>query len=334
MLPLYVTQEQLQRSLDVPLRRRPEQILRGLGSASRTAEGELERIFYPQVDTREFWHIGFNSRSCRPTLFLQEHELVELDSLTVDGTTVAKANLVLRPQNGPPFNRVELTDDANVRPGQRDVVIVGTYGHRDDEAQAATLAAGINSSTITVDVTAAPTIGVGTLLRVTDERMLVTARAMLDTSDTLQANLTESVADVTVPVSNGTTFAVDELIRLNEERMLVTDIDGNDLIVRRAADGSTLAAHTSGAGVDALRRLTVERGALGTTAAAHSLNDPVQEQQYPDALVAYVLPLGQSLVLQEFAGQTQATESEAGRTVVEMQRERAKRELGRPFLVR
>lgn len=328
-----MTREALQRSLDVPLRRRPAQVLRDLGSASRTAEGELDRIFYPQVDTREFRRIGYSRRECRPVLFLGRHELVELDSLTVDGTAVAAGDLVLRPQTGPPFNRVEFTEDADIRAGLYDVDVAGTFGHRTDELDVATLDGGIDASTTTVDVTSAPEVGTGSLIRVGDERMVVADVSMADTGQTLQADLASSVAAVTVTVVDGSEFQVDELIRIGSERMLVTDIDANDLIVRRAADGSTLAGHSSGAGVDALRRLTVERGALGTTAATHTTGDTVRLQEYPEPLVAYVLALGQSIVLQEFAGQTQETAGRGLSTVLDSARDRAMRDLGRPFLV-
>jgi len=51
--------------------------------------------------------------------------------------------------------------------------------------------------------------------------------------------------------------------------MRVDDIAGNTLVVTRAWDGSTIAAHSVGATVYAPRMLTVQRAALGTTAATH-----------------------------------------------------------------
>jgi hypothetical protein len=52
--------------------------------------------------------------------------------------------------------------------------------------------------------------------------------------------------------------------------MRVDEIAGNALVVTRAWDGSTIAAHAVGASIYAPRTLTVVRGALGTTAATHS----------------------------------------------------------------
>src|SRR3546814_20587325 len=70
-------------------------------------------------------------------------------------------------------------------------------------------------------------------------------------------------------VTDGTLFFVGELILIDSERMRIVDITGNNLTVVRAYDGSTLAAPSLGADVYVYRSLTVERGALGTTAATH-----------------------------------------------------------------
>ena len=63
--------------------------------------------------------------------------------------------------------------------------------------------------------------------------------------------------------------------------MLVEDISGNNLTVKRAWDGSPIAAHTAGAVIYAPRTLTVTRGALGTTAATHSSGATVQRWDPP-----------------------------------------------------
>jgi hypothetical protein len=100
--------------------------------------------------------------------------------------------------------------------------------------------------------------------------MIVTERQQLDTGQTLgTGGLTNQNNAVTVPVQSGTAFAAGETILIDAERMLVEDIAGNNLIVRRAWDGSTIAAHTAGATIYAPRTLVVQRGALGTTADTH-----------------------------------------------------------------
>jgi hypothetical protein len=76
-------------------------------------------------------------------------------------------------------------------------------------------------------------------------------------------------------------FAAGETILIDGERMRVDDIAGNTLVVTRAWDGSTIAAHSVGATIYAPRTLTVERGALGTTAATHSSSAAVYRWDAP-----------------------------------------------------
>ena len=65
---------------------------------------------------------------------------------------------------------------------------------------------------------------------------------MLATGQTLQApGLTDRANAETVPVTNGAAIAVGETILIDAERMLTVDIAGNNLIVKRGFDGSTLA---------------------------------------------------------------------------------------------
>ena len=120
---------------------------------------------------------------------------------------------------------------------------------------------------------AAAIIGVGQIIKVDSERMLVTAKTMIDTGVNIDAadSLTASAADVSITMSTTTSApVVDEVILIDSERMLVVDVAGSVLTVKRAWDGSVLAAHAAAADIYASRRLTVIRGALGTTAATHA----------------------------------------------------------------
>ena len=111
--------------------------------------------------------------------------------------------------------------------------------------------------------------------------MIVTDRAQLTTGQTLGADLTNQNNGTLVQIQNGTQAAAGEVILINSEKMLVEDIAGNTLIVRRAWDGSTIAAHTAGAPIYAPRTLTVTRGALGTTADSHGSGSTVYAWRPP-----------------------------------------------------
>lgn len=275
--PWYATREEVARTLDVKVTARSNaQIDRALAAASRSVEGLCHRRFYPETATRYFnWPNAQRARSWR--LWLDDSELISVTTLSSGGTTISASDFFLEPnRTGPPYRSIELDLDSSAAWGggdthQRDITITGLWGYRNDETTAGTLAEALDASETAVDVDGdtAAAVGVGSVLRVDSERFLVTGRAQLDTGQNLGADLTATANGVTVAVTDGTAYAVDEVLLIDSERMLIVDIAGNNLTVKRAWDGSVLAAHTTGADIYAARTLTVERGALGTTAATH-----------------------------------------------------------------
>lgn len=287
----YATREDVQRALDVKLTaRNARQIDRALESASRDIEDALcHRRFYPVQATRSFdWPGSQNRPSWR--LWLDDQELISLTSISSGGTAISPADLVLYPQAGPPYNRVETNLGSNAAWGggsthQRDIQITGLFGYRNTETTVGALTAAVTTTTATtvsVNGPAAAELGVGSVLRVDSERMLVTNRSMADTGQNLGgAGLTAQQNSVTVTVTDGTAFSIDETLLIESERMLIVDIAGNSLTVKRAWDGSVLAAHAAGVDIYAPRTLTVTRGALGTTAATHSSSSTVTRWDPP-----------------------------------------------------
>ncbi|MFG3510246.1 hypothetical protein ACGF5F_32640 [Streptomyces sp. NPDC047821] len=275
----YCTREDVQRALDVKeTARNARQIDRAIEGASRSVETLCHRRFYPVVATRYWdWPDGRTSRPWR--LWLDDNELISVTTITSGGTTIPSTDFFLEPvRSGPPYNRVEIDLDSSAAFGggathQRSIAITGLYGYRNDETAVGALAEALDASEASIDITGAASaeLGVGSVLRVDSERMIVTGRSMLDTGQNLGgAGLTAQANSVTVAVTDGTAYAIDEVILVDSERMLIVDIAGNSLTVRRAWDGSVLAAHTAGTDIYAPRTLTVTRGALGTTAATHT----------------------------------------------------------------
>lgn len=302
MLPWYVSADKVARALDSKETARNQiEIERAVSAASRSVDGDLLRRFYPEVATYSF----ARPAGCGRVLFLDNEidvDLVSLGTLTVDGAAVAADDFDLLPADGPPFSRIEFGTSVSFGSTRRPIRAADTtWGYDDRTASAGDLAAAISDTTGTgVDVTDSAVIGVGDLLNIETERVVVTDRAMLDTGQDLAADLAASVADTTVTVADGTGYSVGEVLLVDSERMLVVDIAGNDLTVRRAWDGSVLAAHTAPTDILALRRLTVERGVLGTTAATHTQGTAVTRQVYPGPVVAYTV----ALALQELLGES------------------------------
>jgi hypothetical protein len=286
----YCRREDVQRALDSEATARTNsQIDRQIEATSRDLERFLHRKFYPQAATRRFdWPDDQMGRSWR--LWLNQHEVYSLSSVTANGTVIAPADYYLEPVNdGPPYNRLEidLTSSSAFDTGsthQRDIVLAGIFAGADvvDDSigsLSADLAAS-ESATASVTFTSAE-FGVGDLLLIGSERAVITAKTMVDSTQNLGANLTASNSDVTVPVSNGAAFAVDVVLLIDSERMLVVDIAGNNLTVKRAWDGSVLAAHTSPADIYTLTGVELTRAQVGTALAAHLSGATIYQWQVP-----------------------------------------------------
>jgi hypothetical protein len=301
MLPWYASVEDVKAAPDwKESARNTAQIRRALESSSRNVEQLCHRVFYPEHDTR-YWDWPVAGRTSTYRLWLDQHEVISLDTLVAGGVTIATGDYLLEPVNdGPPHDRIEINLGANAAfesgpvTFQRSIAGTGLYGYTNDTDPAGTLAAAVSSTTATtVDVTDSSQdtgVGIGNLLLIDSERLVVTNKTMISTGQTLGGSgLTSNKAAVTVPVSDGTAYALGETLLIDSERMLIVDIAGNNLTVIRAHDGTVLAAHSTGATVYAPRRLTVTRGALGTTAATHTISTVVYRHAFPGLVRELVL---------------------------------------------
>lgn len=301
----YCTREDVKAALDYKeTARNNAQIDRLIEAASRRIETMCHRRFYPEIDTRYFdWPNKTSYRSWR--LWLDADELISVTSISSAGTSIPSTDYFLEPVNaGPPYTRVDLDLSSNSTFGggatwQRDITITGVFGHSAEETTAGTLAENLDSSETGVDVSDSAAIGVGSLIKIDDERMQVTGKTMLTTGQTTQGALTASQADVTVAVTTGSSYIVGETILVDFERMLVVDIAGNNLIVKRAWDGSVLAGHSGSATIYAPRTLTVTRGVLGTTAATHSTSTAIAKHVVPGPVTELAIAEVQTILQQE-----------------------------------
>lgn len=274
----YCTREDVKSALDFAETARSNlQVDRAIESASRSVERLTLRKFYPQLATRYFdWPDLNGSRPWR--LWLNADELISVATLTVAGTVIPATDFFLEPANvGPPYTRVEidLASSAAFSAGsthQRAISITGEFGYRADVERVgqltAQLAADLNASASMSWDDA--DFGVGNMLKIDNEWMTISATSMVDTTQNLQVTMAADTADDLVAVTTGTAFAADAVLTIGTERMLVVDVTGNNLTVKRAWDGTVLAAHTSGVDIYALTGATLDRAQLGTTLAVHA----------------------------------------------------------------
>lgn len=290
----YATREMVKLELGAAaVARANTRIDRKLRAASRSVERLTLRRFYPVTATKSYpWPAPTYARSWR-LLFEQPDQLISLTSATSGGTSLSTSMLNLEPVNeGPPYSYVELDTDASSAfssssTSRRAITFTGEWGYDANWASAGALAEALDSSETAIDVNgaAAAALGVGSVIKIDDEKMLVTERAMLTTGQTLLTTaLTDVQSSVTVNVTTGSAFSVGEVIMLDSERMIIEEISGNALTVTRQYDGSVLAAHSIGTTIYAQRTLTVERGALGSTAASHSDTTAISRQIIPSLI--------------------------------------------------
>jgi len=258
---------------------------RAIEAGARDVDRLLHRRLEPWTGSRRFDVPGSYANLAR--IYFGEQLLIAETSVVTGGTTVDAGDYFLYPDSGPPYWRIEMNQSTlNTWPSngsdQQTAVITGLWGWTNDELPAGTVAEALDASETSVDISGSEYVGVGSVIRVDDERMIVKGRSWLSTGQT--GSLAAQQNARSLAVSDGTTFSSGETLILDSERVLIVDITGNTLTVQRAVDGSVLAAHTT-ATIYASRTLTVQRGALGTTAATHLTAAPIYVWQ-PPALAA------------------------------------------------
>lgn len=216
------------------------------------------------------WPVANNNDPYR--FYLNQHALLTADSAVSGGVDIS-AHLLPWPEYGPPYTALDvdqgsgslLTFISGV--GQRSLTIAGVWGYSDAERTPSTWTLGATITDSATSVTLNAPFGVGSIVRIGTERMIVVDRAWATSGQT--GSLTKSAAAQTLAVSDGTAFLAGEELLIDAERLLIRDIAGSNLIVARAQSGSALAEHTT-ATIYFSRMATVERGSLGTVAAAHN----------------------------------------------------------------
>lgn len=300
------TREDVARAVDIKMTARANDAIdRAIEAATGVVTGHLHRSFFPVTATRYF---DWPARSRPWILRLDQHELVSVSSLVAGGVTIPSTDYNLEPNgSGPPYTRIEIDISsqsafASGDTTQRAIAVTGVFGYGADTAPAGTLTAPSSDTATTLTVADGSLLGVGDVLLIGTERVVVADRAMADTGVTASA-LTASAADVEVTVSSSTGAPkAGEVILIGAERMLVVDAVGTALVVKRAWDGTVLAAHDAASTVYASRSLTVLRGQLGTTAASHLGGAAVTRHVVPGMVRQYAAAEAIHQVMQEGAG--------------------------------
>lgn len=305
----YCTAEHVQDALDNADAVRLNRLIAGAcRAAARDVEGHLHRRFYPHTASVYLEP----RRVAGDTLWVNDAdtEILSLSALSVDGVTLTEGTdffLELPGGNGPPYTAIRLIREAgrSWSTVQRGNLATGEFGGSAGSEPAGELAAAIASASVqTITVSDSSLVGVGDLLLVDTERILVWGKAYTTTTATVTGTVDAEESVTTIPVSSGSLVHAGERILVGSERMFVEDVVGNNLIVQRAQQASVLAAHAAADVVYAQRLVTVTRGAAGTTAASHLSGASLVRNLPPSLVVTASAALAINTLEQSKAGYT------------------------------
>lgn len=308
----YATVERVMRAADIKATAyATNEILDAILSASDSVDrlvnlGDATRPgFAPWAGAITFdWPVVNNNNGYR--FDLNQFRLHSLTSMVSGGDALTGSALPW-PSYGPPYSSVEIDQsgsdslDYGSGVGQRSLVMSGTWGvlGETSERSAWTLGASASSSVTTLTLNAP--IGIGSIVSLGSERIIVSARSWAASGQTASA-LTAAVNAQSITVSDGSAFLAGEEIIVDAERMLVRDVVGNVLVVQRSTSGSALAAHSNGTAIYWARSCEVERGALGTTADSHTSGDAVGIYRAPSLVEQLTIAYALDRRAQESAG--------------------------------
>ena len=321
----YTTREDVQRALDIaPSLIDYARIDRAVQSASEDIDGLTHRRFFFSYETH-YWDWPNFQYSYPWRIWLDQAELASVTApyapvVTTGGSTIPSSQIFWRTGGswnyGPPFSAVELNRSTTAAFGvsetpQQDVAITGYFGYWTAKNSAGTLASNVSSTTATtLNCSDAAAIGVGDVLTVDNEMMLVQDRGWFDTSQTLASGASTAMSSDNTLTFSGGAFYAGEVLLLDSEQMLILTVSPTAYVVKRAWNGTVLATH-SGSEVYAERALTVSRGDYGSTAATHTSGASLSVNKIPPLVADLALSESINSVLQETAGYA-ATMGEAG----------------------
>lgn len=309
----YATREQVKRAIDVAATaENDDKVDRAIASSTDSIEGLTNRVFFPMQETRKFdWPDGHGRHGPNQVIF-GPNECISLDSFTAGGTVIPPdtgyilRNYAERPR--PPYTYLEinLSGGSALAAGttyQQSLVATGLWGYRNDEIPGGVLAANVLDTTSTsITVSDSSKVDIGNLIRIGTERLLVTGKSWVSAGTTLGgAGLTNASSAVGATL-NSAAVVQGEYIMIDSEMMYAYIATGTLYTVKRAWQGTVLAAHSAGTTVFVPRVLTVQRGAAGTTATTHATNDAISVWQPPGLVNQLCIGEAVNGLLQENSG--------------------------------
>lgn len=285
-------------------------------AASRSVEALTHRRFWNDLKTVQYEWPSYQ-RAYPWRIWFDAAELADVTTVvptvTTGGSLIPNSAIMWAGSSNyyPPYTYLELDRSQSFSFGngptpQRDVLITGVTGYWAQVKPGGTITASVNSSVTTVPVSDSSVVGVGDVMIVDSESMLVRDMTWSTTGLTLTSGGTTAQDNDNVLTLNGSGVNAGEVIQVDAEWMLVLSASGNVLTVERAWNGSVLTAHSASAPVLAQRSCAVARAFGGTTAASHSSSAVFSTQLVPD--LVHELAVAEALVYLEQQARSYGTQ--------------------------
>lgn len=268
------------------------------------------RRFYPIENDTASYDIPAIDRGSSRRLWFDGVDIIEIDSLTVGGVAIPSTDYVLQPVNaGPPYRWLQIKDNATgalTPDGERyNAVEIGcTTGYSNELTPVGELTANLDATETITDIDLDPTVGVGSLLKIGAEFVVVVDKLWSSSPDSLAVDLAKQSNAGTITVATASSYCSGEIIRVGTELMRVEyhDTATGVISVKRNVGGTTLQPHTSGATIERLSDYKLSRGVCGTTAATHLGGATVSMWVIPETLRQLVTAESITTVQQTVSG--------------------------------
>jgi hypothetical protein len=293
----YVSLQDVKDAYSIKTAKDDIKIQRAINAASDEVESMLHRKFYPEIATHYFSGDDFYV-SDSGELVLNYYDILNVTNLIVNGSVVSSEDYFLTDE---PMDSNDFPSDFTSLGRFDEVVITGVYGYSNRTVLETTLVSDITEFSISLTITNSSNLSPGNTIKLGNEFLKLGARTQTDTGQTLQTALNSNTNDQMVAVTDSSDFNVGEFILIEAEKMRITDIAGNSLIVTRAVDGSTLAAHTTGKMIYSPRTFKVTRGILGTIAVAHTAGTEVYRFTPPGLIQSLTMAETMNILAQQDA---------------------------------
>jgi hypothetical protein len=285
-------------------------------AASRSVEELCHRRFWNSIQTTQFEWPNFQ-RAYPWRIWFDAAELADVTTLvpvvTSGGVSIPNSAIFWAGSSNyyPPYRYMELDRSQSYSFGsgdtpQRNVLITGNTGYWTQTKPGGTITSGLTSSVTTVPVSDSSVVGVGDVLIIDSESMLIRDMTWSTTGLTLSSGGTTAQSNDNVLTLGGSGVNAGEVLLIDAEWMLAVAVSGSSVTVERAWNGSVLTTHSGGATVYAQRSCTVSRAFGGTTAASHNSSETAYTQLVPD--LVHELALAEALVYIEQKSRSYGTQ--------------------------